>query len=346
MLGKRLTQRRFLQGLFIILIILRILFAVTLALLFGKRLTQRRFLQGFFILLMAFRGLQRLIVAGTLFLLGYALRRQLDAVRSQLAPGRNTHRIRPRQFRADALFHLRVAVAGGRKGRHKGIGGNGTDSSRSSGFRLRFHAAKWRHVRFSGTETRRRANVNAVALSRREIKRRAIARLRYGRCVPIAQTGFVIVPVRIGLARHFRRRRLFRNFKRIQRWRRVFRRSAHRMLVHRGWSRRRCRYRRSRHRSRYRRWSRRCRRADGRRRDRCRIGIVVSPQAVEQRIVSLVCRCFGGIRYRRCREQHVVFRRVGRGRRGSYSNRSSLPCLLRFIIDVAIVIVVITFITT
>ncbi|MNI64896.1 hypothetical protein D3C73_1203670 [compost metagenome] len=143
LVGKRLTQRGLLQSSFIIQIICLRLPAVTLALLLGKRLAQGCFLQGFIILRKIISLLQWLVVlTGALFLFGHTLRRQLDAVGSQLTPGRNTHRVRARQFRAEALFHLRVRVTGGGKGRHKGIGGNSTGNCRRCGGCLRLRAAK------------------------------------------------------------------------------------------------------------------------------------------------------------------------------------------------------------
>lgn len=160
LLGERFAQLSLLLSLFIILL-RRVAFAVALALLLGERLAQRGFLQRLFFLRVRRRQLLRLRLCLALFLFGRTLRRQLDAVRSQLATGRDAHRVRPRQLRTDALLNLRIAVAGRREGRHKGRRCN----ARSSGcrrIRLRFGAG--------GAETARTADVNAVTLCGGKIK--------------------------------------------------------------------------------------------------------------------------------------------------------------------------------
>ena len=89
---------------------------VALLLLLSKRGTQRFLMRGIFALIRRGRRL-----AGRLLCL--TLGRQFNAIRGQLPAGRNAYRVRPRQFRADALFHLRIGVTHGTEGRHKGRAG-------------------------------------------------------------------------------------------------------------------------------------------------------------------------------------------------------------------------------
>ncbi|SVK47830.1 Uncharacterised protein [Acinetobacter baumannii] len=335
LLGERFAQLGLLLSLFIILL-RRVAFAIALALLLGERLAQRGFLQRLFFLRVRRRQLLRLRLCLALFLFGRTLRRQLDAVGSQLATGRDAHRVRPRQLRADALLNLRIAVAGRREGRHKGRRRN----ARSSGcrrIRLRFGAG--------GAETARTADVNAVTLCGGKIKGRTRRRLRRGRLLPVAEARLIVILIRIDRTRRLRRRRFFRDLEGIQRRRSVLHRRTYRVLIDRGRRGRRHRYRRRL--SGDRRSNglvdlclhRRCRRSH--RRAGCSFCfklVIVGAQAAEQRIGGVFRRRFGAFGDRRRGEQHVVI--GGRGSGGGRGNRcgGALPCLLRLVVNVTLVI--------
>lgn len=114
--------------------VMLIIRAVTLVLLCGERLTQRFFLHRL-VILRVHAGVIRCRFCSLLALLLFChpLRRQFDAVRSQLATRRDTHRIRARQLRANTLFYLGIAFTGGAERRHKRIGRGCCCRRRSSG---------------------------------------------------------------------------------------------------------------------------------------------------------------------------------------------------------------------
>ena len=207
--GKRLAQLGFLQGALVILL-RRVAFAVALALLLGKRLTQRSFLQRLFFLRAHRRRLLRLHLGLALFLLGRTLRRQLDAVRSQLSAGRNTYRIRPRQLRPMPCLTCGlpslVAVKAGMK----------VAAAAPAAAAAAVSSCGLAPVALNP----RSADVGTVALRGGKIKGRTRCRLR-GRILPIAQARLIVVPIRIDGTRRLRRRRFFRDFEGIQRRRRL-----------------------------------------------------------------------------------------------------------------------------